>query len=191
MVEDVLTGPPRLGGVRLVAVDGPSGAGKSTVATHLVEAFRARGAATGLVSTDHYATWDDPVAWWPRLVAEVLEPLADRREARYRPLDWTTGEPRRGPTRTLHPVDVLVLEGVSSGRTSIRPHLSALCWVDGPDPRERLERAVLRDGEGTRRHVEVWQKFEQGWFGVDLTRQYVHPDGLILSSELTHGERGE
>ncbi|WP_306999233.1 uridine kinase family protein [Amycolatopsis thermophila] len=189
MAGDVLAGPPRCGRVRLVAVDGPSGAGKSTFAARLVEAFVRLGTSTALVSTDHYATWADPVAWWPRLVAEVLDPLAAGRPASYRPLDWTTGEPRPGALRTVEPADVLVLEGVSAGRSSVRPRLSALCWVEGPGPAERLERAVLRDGPGTRRHFEAWQDFERGWFEVDRTREYVHPNGLILSSELTQRER--
>ena len=188
LVDDVLAGPPRLGRVRLVAVDGPSGAGKTTFAAKLVETFRERGVTVGLVATDHYATWDDPVAWWPRLVTEVLEPLAAGRRAAYRPLDWTTGEPRSGILRTVHPVDVLVLEGMSAGRASIRPHLSALCWVEGPDPETRLERAVRRDGEAIRIPLAAWQKFEHGWFEVDATREYVHPNGLILSSGLTQSE---
>ncbi|NIH86669.1 uridine kinase [Amycolatopsis granulosa] len=188
LVDDVLAGPPRWGRVRLVAVDGPSGAGKTTFAARLVDTFRARGATTGLVATDHYATWDDPVAWWPRLVTEVLRPLAAGRPAVYRPVDWTTGAPRPGPIRTVHPVDVLVLEGVSAGRASIRPALSALCWVEGPDPETRLARAVRRDGEGVRGPLAAWQQFEQGWFAVDRTRDHVHPDGLVPSSGLTHGE---
>ena len=49
--------------MKLVAVDGPSGAGKSTVARSLAEEMGAT-----VVPTDHFATWDDPVAWWPRLL---------------------------------------------------------------------------------------------------------------------------
>lgn len=191
LVDDVLAGPPRCGRVRLVAVDGPSGAGKTTYAARLADAFQERGAATAVVSTDHYATWDSPVAWWPRLVTEVLRPLADGRAAHYRPLEWTTGEPRPGAPRTVPPVDVLVLEGVSAGRASIRPTLSALCWVEGPGAPERLERAVSRDGEGSRHHLEAWQEFERGWYSVDRTREYVHPNGLVASSILTYGEHSK
>jgi uridine kinase len=165
--------------VRLVAIDGPSGAGKSTFADRLRRAFEARGLTTALVSTDHFATWDDPVAWWPELVAGVLEPLAEGRPARYRKLDWTTGFPRPGERVVIDPPAVVVVEGVSSGRASIRPRLSALYWVDGPDARTRLERAVARDGEASRRHLERWQAFERGWFAVDRTREYVHPNGLV------------
>jgi hypothetical protein len=74
---------------------------------------------------------------------------------------------------------VLVLEGVSAGRHSIRPRLSALIWCDHPDQAERLERAVARDGEAARKHLARWQRFEQGWFAVDDTRQ--HADHIVTA----------
>lgn len=161
----VLAAPPRLGRVRLVAVDGPSGAGKSTFAAKLREALRP--AKTALISTDHFATWEDPVAWWPRLADGVLEPLARGEPGHYLKMDWTSGEPRPGEHVTVAPPDVLILEGVSAGRASVRSRLSALCLLSGPDTTERLERAVQRDGEASREHLVRWQAFERGWFAVD------------------------
>lgn len=167
----VLAAPPRLGTVRLVAVDGPSGAGKSTFAARLCAELP--GAA--LISTDHFATWDDPVAWWPRFAEGVLEPLSRGEPGHYVKLDWTSGRPEPGEHVTLPPPGVLILEGVSAGRASVRPLLSALCWLGGPDPATRLERAVQRDGEGARRHLERWQSFERGWYAVDCP---LHPFGV-------------
>lgn len=170
LADAVLAVPPRLGRVRLVAVDGPSGAGKSTFAARLCEALHP--AKTALISTDHFATWDDPVAWWPRLAEGVLEPLARGEPGRYVKLDWTSGDPRPGEHITVAPPDVLIIEGVSAGRASVRSRLSALCWLNGPDTTERLERTVQRDGEEAREHLVRWQAFERGWFAVD---DPVHP----------------
>jgi energy-coupling factor transporter ATP-binding protein EcfA2 len=176
-VADAVRGSPaRLGGVRLVAVDGPSGAGKSTFARRLVAALRARGDAVALVSTDDFATWDDPVSWWPRLAA-VLDRLATGCPGSYRAWDWTSGLPRPGAVVEVPVPDVLVVEGVSSGRASVRLRLTRLCWVEGPDRARRLERAVARDGESCRRHLEAWQRFEDGWFAVDDTRR--HADDVV------------
>ncbi|WP_158887655.1 uridine kinase family protein [Amycolatopsis anabasis] len=172
LVDQVLAAPARLGGVRVLAIDGPSGAGKSTYAGEVVEEFRRRGVRTGLVSTDDFATWDDPVAWWPRLVDGVLEPLEHGTAGSYRVMDWTTGEPRLGARKTVQVPEVLVLEGVSAGRASVRRHLAHLCWIDGPSPEARLERAVRRDGEPSRNALESWQKFERGWFAVDCPAQH-------------------
>jgi hypothetical protein len=75
-------------------------------------------------------------------------------------LDWTTGTPRLGEPVTVDVPEVLVLEGVSSGRASVRPWLSHVCWLDGPDAAARLERAVARDGEAARHPLTRWQAFE-------------------------------
>ncbi|MFD1147011.1 uridine kinase family protein [Saccharothrix hoggarensis] len=151
--------------MRLVAVDGPSGSGKSTYAARLAAEL---GAA--VVPTDHFATWTDPVSWWPRLVAEVLDPLRHGREARYRRMDWTDGWPRLGDVVTVPVPDVLVIEGVSAARRSVAPLLDEAVWVELPDPEERLRRAVARDGEASREHLRRWQAFERGWFAVDGTK---------------------
>lgn len=157
-------GPPRLGRTRLVAVDGPSGSGKSTLAAELAAEL---GAA--VVSTDDFATWDDPVAWWPRLYDGVLAPIAAGRPGRYVRTEWAGGVPLPGATITVPVPDVLVLEGVSAGRRSNRTNLSGLVWCAYGDRAERLERAVRRDGEDSRAALIAWQRFEEGWFAVDAT----------------------
>jgi uridine kinase len=160
----VRLGKPRLGRVRLVAVDGPSGSGKTTYAAGLAAEFNAT-----VVSTDDFATWDDPVSWWPRLVEGVLEPLAEGRPGHYVRTEWTGGRPHPGETITVDVPDVLIVEGVSAGRRSIAPRLSALIWCEVADPAERLARAVARDGEESRKPLVAWQAFESGWFAVDGT----------------------
>ncbi|HEY3469077.1 MAG TPA: uridine kinase [Amycolatopsis sp.] len=171
MIDALLAAPPRLGGVRVLAIDGPSGAGKSTLAAEVVAGLRARGCRTELVSTDAFATWDDPVAWWPRLVDGVLTPLANGGEGRYRRMDWSTGSPQPGELIQVAVPDVLVLEGVSSGRVSARPLLSHLCWLDGGPAAERLARAIARDGRAASADLARWQRFEAGWFAVDGTAE--------------------
>ncbi|MEU6645113.1 uridine kinase [Saccharomonospora sp. NPDC046836] len=174
LADRVLAAPPRLGRVRVLAIDGPSGSGKSTLAAAVVGVLRARGVATTLISTDHFATWDDPVAWWLRLADGVLDPLARGEPGHYRQWDWTTGQPRPGPRIVVPVPDVLVVEGVSAGRASVRPLLSLLCWIAGPGPAARLERAVARDGESSRPQLTAWQRFERGWFAVDRTHSNAH-----------------
>ncbi|WP_156755146.1 uridine kinase family protein [Actinokineospora pegani] len=152
--------------MRLVAVDGPSGSGKTTFAGELARALGA-----GLLSTDDFATWDDPVAWWPRVAAGVLDPLRRSEPGRYRRMVWTSGEPVLGPEVVVEVPDVLVLEGVSSGRRAVSALLTHLVWCEAPDPAERLRRVLDRDGQPSETHFRRWQQFETGWFAVDGTRQ--------------------
>jgi len=180
----VLAAPPRLGSVRLLAVDGPSGAGKTRLAAEIGDVLRARGVETAQVSTDDFATWDEPVSWWPRLAAGVLEPLAEGRPGRYRRTEWSAhGQPYPGSWVDVPAADVLVLEGVSSGRRSVRGVVSVLCWLDHGDEAARLERAVGRDGEWSRPHLRAWQRFEAGWFAVDEPWKAAH---LRYSAEWTN-----
>jgi hypothetical protein len=123
-----------------------------------------------IVSTDLLATWEEPLEWWPVLERHVLEPLAAGREASLPVVQWVSGHPRPGGTVLVPPVDVLVLEGVSSGRRAVADRLTVLVWVEVPDRAARLERAVGRDGEAMRPFLVRWQDEEDAHFGADRTR---------------------
>lgn len=124
-----------------------------------------------VVSTDLLATWDDPFDWWPTLVRRLLEPLAAGRAAALPVVDWVAGQPRPGGRIIVPPVDVLIVEGVSSGRLAVADRLSALIWVEVPGRQARLERAVARDGEGSRPLLARWQRAEAAHFAVQHTRR--------------------
>lgn len=162
--------PARLGAVRLVAVDGPSGSGKSTFADGLVARLRASGAIAGLVRTDDFATWEEPVQWWPRLVEGVLVPLGRGEAGGYRRVEWPRGRPEPGAWVTVEVPDVLVLEGVSAARRSVSRWASLVVWVEEEDAQRRLERAVVRDGVESRPELVRWQEFERRWFAADDPR---------------------
>ncbi|HEX7308585.1 uridine kinase family protein [Lentzea sp.] len=157
-------------------MDGPSGAGKSTFARELARQLDAQ-----LISTDHFATWDDPTTgWWPRLAAALHE-VAAGREATYRKTDWSQGFPciGEGDEVTLSPQRTILLEGFSSARKA-NTRLSYRIFVDHGDEEARLERAVARDGEHQRAHFLRWQQYERGWFAVDETR--ARADYVVTSS---------
>ncbi|HEY4017876.1 MAG TPA: uridine kinase, partial [Pseudonocardiaceae bacterium] len=167
LADLVLAAPARLGAVRLVAVEGPSGSGKSTVADTLAQDLAERGVCARVVRTDHFATWTDPVGWWPRFVDGVLTPLARGESGRYQRQDWSSGVPRPGSWVEVEVPEVLIFEGVSSGRRAVRPALSVLVWVEVSPPEVRLDLSVARDGEPARADFVRWQAFERGWFAVD------------------------
>lgn len=155
----------------IVAIDGPSGAGKSVIADALVSKLAARGTGAVLIRTDDFATWDNPVAWWPELEDDILRPFFRRRDYVYRPRVWRGGVPSAGRPVWVRWEPLLIIEGVSSARTTIAPRLTRALWVDGGTEAQRLARTVARDGEAEREHLMRWQRFERGWFGVDRTRE--------------------
>lgn len=162
--------PPRLGRTRLVTVDGPSGSGKTVFAAALAERLRAAGHDTALVAVDLLTTWEDPFGWWPRLDSGLLQEIAAGRPGTIRANDWSSGEPLAGPLVTVPVPQVLILEGVSSGRAAVADRTSVAIWVEVRDRAERLERAVRRDGEHQRRHFVAWQTAEDRHFPIEHTR---------------------
>ena len=162
-----LAGPPRLGQVRLVAVDGPSGSGKTRFAARLLREFEHRGLVTELFGTDALATWDDPFGWWPRLEAGLLGPLQRGEPGRIAVHDWASGIPRPAGIRTVETPSVVIIEGVSVGRRALQDRATVLVWVECADLAKRLERAVARDGEQIRPHLLRWQQEEAAFFAED------------------------
>ncbi len=163
LAAEIGAGTPRLGAVRLVAIDGFGGAGKSVFAGRLSGAL----GGAPVVHTDAFATWDDQFDWWSRLERELLAPLADGRAARFRATDWSTG--RDGPIVEVAPEPVVILEGVSSGRRAVSDRLTDLIWIEA-DPDVRLGRGIERDGEAKRDQWRVWMAEEDKHFAADGAR---------------------
>lgn len=168
LAAQVRAAPARLGGCRLVAVDGPSGAGKSSFADRLAAML---GVGTTMVHTDDLLDgWADELTFWPRLQRWVLDPLRAGRPGRYRRYDWHRG--RFGADWTVvPPASVVVLDGVSSARAVIRPHLTLAVFVTAP-AEVRLARSLARDGAQAQRHLQTWRAVERQHFAVDATEQH-------------------
>ncbi len=154
----------------IVVVDGPSGAGKTEFAAALAAWLAARGREPAVVHTDEYATWDDPVSWWPELEHDVLGPYAHGRDLEPRPRVWRGEAAVPGPPQLRRRRPLLLVEGVSSAREAITDRAAVALWIDGPTREERLERSVTREGEASRGRLAAWQDFEDAYFAVDGTR---------------------
>ncbi len=152
------------GPMRLVAVHGPGGAGKSTFAHELSEA--AGGAP--VVHTDDFAAADNPIDWWPRLLQQVIEPLARGDAAHYQRYDWPSET--LAEWLTIEPAPIVIIEGVSAGRSEWAKHLSLVIWIETPRS-ERLRRGVDRDGIGALDDWESWMAREDAHYERDRTRE--------------------
>lgn len=154
------------GPVRLVGVDGYGAAGKTTFATRLA---RAAGGAP-VVHTDDFASHDVPMQWWPRMLAEVIEPLLAGRPATFTAYDWVNRTD--GPTITVEPRPIVIIEGVGATRNAWRDKLARSIWIDTPRD-ERLRRALARDGEELAGFWREWREAEEAYVAAENPQQRV------------------
>ena len=155
---------------RIVAVDGHGGAGKSTFAEKLAAAL----GGAPVAHTDDFASWEEPLDWWPRCIRELLDPLARGETARYEVTAWT-GVPR--PPALVEPAEVVILEGVTASREAFRRYLAYAIWVD--TPREVcLQRGIERDGEHMRDQWERGFESENGYIAREHPE--LHADTVVL-----------
>ena len=153
---------------RVVAIDGRGGAGKSTLAEQL-----ARELGATVVHTDDFASWDNPLEWWPALLEQVLEPLARGETATFVPNDWG-GPPKERVV--VEPGGVVVLEGVTASREAFRPYLALSIWVETPRD-VCLARGLARDGAEMRAQWEAWMAEEDVY--IERERPHEHADVVV------------
>ena len=166
----------RLGPVRVVCLDGPAGSGKTTAAA-AIAAAAGRG-CTVLHLDDLYEGWSGlEGSLWPRLSAQVLEPLRRGRPGRYQRYDWSTGAFAEWVDVPVP--DLLVIEGCGSARRAADAVAVVRVWVEAPAD-VRLERGLARDGVDAREHWVTWMADEAQHFARERTRDRadVHLDGL-------------
>src|SRR4051794_33836550 len=156
------------GVVRLVGIDGCGGAGKTTFAARLAQAA----GDAPVVHTDDFASWEEPTQWWPRLLADVIDPLSRGEAATFRPYDWV--ERRRAHNVvTVAPAPIVVIEGVGAARSAWRDRLVARVWL-ATSRAERLRRGLERDGEHMLDFWRWWMAAEDRY--VSDERPDLHAD---------------
>jgi len=138
---------------RIVAIDGLGGSGKSSFA---LQVSRALGGAV-IVQTDDFATWDNPIDWWPHLLEQVLIPISRVEVARFERSRWGR---EADSELVVDPTEYLVLEGVTASRKAFAPYLTYSVWVDAPAPL-RLQRGLDRDGPTALAQWQAWMAEEE------------------------------
>jgi len=167
LLELASSRPPTLGAGRLICVDGPAGSGKTTLAERLASL---RPGIRVVHMDDLYPGWDG----LPEVDAQLetmLRPIAAGEPGSYRRYDWHLGE--FAETVTVPPVDLLVIEGVGSGSTTIDELVTVLAWVEAPSDL-RMQRGIERDGEAFAPYWEAWARAERELFARERTRDRAH-----------------
>ena len=167
----VMASAPRLGGVRLVCVDGPAGSGKTTTAARVVSDLGRAGLTVEVVHLDDlYDGWSGlDGTLWPRLSAQVLEPLRRGVPGRFQRYDWSMAA--FADWIDVPVPDVLVVEGCGSARRAARRAAVLSVWIEAP-PELRLARGLARDGEAMRSQWIAWTASETAHFAREATREH-------------------
>ncbi len=160
----VRAAPPRLGPVRLVAVDGGAGSGKTSFAARLAAALDD---APVLHTDDFLDGWGDLEGSWWRLESQVLSPLRAGSSARWQRYDWLTES--FAEWHNLPVPEVLIVEGVGSARRQAQPHLTLGVWVQAPRGL-RVQRGITRDGPDLLTPFLIWLDDEAVHHEREMTR---------------------
>ena len=142
-------------GFTFVGIGGRGGAGKSTLASFVPDAQ--------IVGTDEF--WNGAEFDLSRLRTEVFDRLVAGDAADFASWDWRGRRP--GPSRTVTPDGIVVVEGVCALHRMFRDDYDVRVWVDAPYD-VRLARGVERDGEAARATwVEHWMPMEDAYVARD------------------------
>jgi uridine kinase len=159
VLERALARPVTLGTARLIALEGPSGSGKSTLADEL-----ARISGAHVVRTDDLCPGWDGLPEVPRILVDLLGPVASGSTGRTPRYDWILGH--HVEDLEVAPAALVVLDGVGSGGRLLAPLTTLLVWLDA-DPDLRRTRALERDGAAFAEHWAPWAASEAAYFAAE------------------------
>jgi uridine kinase len=153
----------------IIAIDGPAGAGKTTLASHLSAALALKYSVNVIHLDDIYRGWE--LALSQSLTEDltaIVEAHQSGSEITYLPFNWAKGE--QGASLTLPQRDLLILEGVGSAQSAIRPLISASIWID-VDPRTGYDRVIARDGDSISGEMKKWLIAQEQHFARESTEK--------------------
>lgn len=172
-IEKLLrTKQPKAGTVMIIAIDGHGGSGKSTLANELSEKFGAE-----IIQTDDFASWDNPLNWWPLVIERVFEPIKIGVDTLSYPRSSWWPDHHPAPIENQRVTPVMILEGVSSLRHEFRSYIGIGIFVDTPKD-ICLQRGIARDianGQPEDEVTKLWQQWyenEEKYLNRDNPKQY-------------------
>ncbi len=172
-IKDILKNKtPKTDSAILIGVDGHGGSGKSTLAKLLSKEFGAE-----IIHTDDFASWDNPLDWWPLLIEHVFKPIQNGAPVLNYPRSkwWENHNPE--PVVNQLVTKIMILEGVSALRREFRKYIDVGIFVDAPKS-VCLQRGVIHDADTGKSKEELtkmwneWFRKEERYFKRDNPRDY-------------------
>ena len=152
----------------IIAIDGPAGAGKTTLANNLALALASDLTVHVVHMDDLYNGWDAALS---SELTESLQHIASAHKSSknisYSIYNWSRAEFEEA--KEIPQANLIILEGVGSGQSAIRPSISALIWIDIAE-KEGLARVLERDGAAIKNQMEKWLTQQDEHFRAEGTQ---------------------
>jgi uridine kinase len=162
----------------IITIDVVAGAGKTTLARFMHEEYKDRTSVFSVHMDDLYDGWSDPFG---TSLSEKLKAIAashiEEKPVELSKYDWVNDVP--GPRFIVPPVELLIIEGVGSGQSSIRGSVDTKIWID-LEPIVGLRRVLARDGYEIEEQMLGFLEQQQDHFIKEGTRAAAdfHLNGL-------------
>jgi uridine kinase len=135
-----------------------------------------------VIHTDDFASWNNPLDWWPLLIRHVFRPIQDG--ARTLSYERSQGGEHHCPEPVIdQPVTrLMILEGVGSSRKEFRDYISVSIFIETPRA-VCLRRGIERDrvmgmtDEALIPLWEGWLRDEDRYFARDQPK--AHADLVV------------
>lgn len=161
----------------LIAIDGRAGAGKTTLAASFYEELSADKTVAVIHMDDLYDGWENALGM---RLTQTLESIVKSHQSKVAfeidIFNWQSMS--FDSKRVIHPVDILILEGVGAGQKVVRDAGATLYWLD-IDAEVGIQRVLNRDGNQIASQMKQWQIAQEIHFLRDKTRENAE---LIQSS---------
>ena len=153
----------------LIAIDGRAGAGKTTLAASFFEELSADKTVAVIHMDDLYDGWENALS---ERLTQTLESIVKLHQSKVAfeidIFNWQSMS--FDSKRVIHPVDILILEGVGAGQKVVRDAGATLYWLD-IDAEVGIQRVLNRDGNQIASQMKQWQIAQEIHFLRDKTRE--------------------
>ena len=151
---------------QIILIDGPAGSGKTTLSKELSEKLNCQ----VVHLDDHYNGWDEALSNdLTRVLLKIVSNFSNGIPSEIPTFNWLKA--KFEGSRVIEPANTLIIEGVGSGQSQIRPFASKLYWVE-TEPEIGLARVLERDGKEYEERIKSWQIREASHFQVERTRDF-------------------
>ena len=153
----------------LIAIDGRAGAGKTTLAASFFDELSVDKTVEVIHMDDLYDGWEYAL---DQRLTQSLESIVKSHQSKVAfeidIFNWQSMS--FDSKRVIHPVDILILEGVGAGQKVVRDAGATLYWLD-IDAEVGIQRVLNRDGNQIASQMKQWQIAQEIHFLRDKTRE--------------------